>query len=104
MIFAAIILGIIGLIFISVGLLIWKKEKLSLLHDYHYGKVSEKNKKPFCTLSGIGVIFIGTGITVTAVIIGITDSALSFIAFAVGFAVGISLLIYAGRKYNSAQK
>ena len=40
------------------------------------------------------------GLLVTAIIIGITDSALGFIAFALGFFVGLALLIYAGAKYN----
>ncbi|MGN0415837.1 MAG: hypothetical protein ACI4FX_10150 [Agathobacter sp.] len=35
-----------------------------------------------------------------AIGIGIIDSASSFIAFAVGFVVGLALLIYAGAKYN----
>ena len=56
--------------------------------------------KGFCKISGCGVIFIGIGILMTAIIIGITDSALSFIAFALGFVVGLALLIYAGAKYN----
>lgn len=38
------------------------------------------------------------------IIIGITDSALSFIAFAFGFAVDLVLLIYAGAKYNRYDK
>ncbi len=100
MIVPAIFLGILGLVFIAVGLMLWKKEKFSLLHSYHYDKVSEKDRKAFCALSGWGVISIGIGISVTAVIIGITDSAWSFIAFAIGFTVGLSLLIYAERKYN----
>lgn len=45
-------------------------------------------------------VAIGIGILLTAIIIGITDSALSFIAFALGFGVGLALLIYAGAKYN----
>ena len=45
-------------------------------------------------------VAIGIGLLLTAIIIGITDSALSFIAFALGFVVGLALLIYAGAKYN----
>ena len=45
-------------------------------------------------------VAIGIGLLLTAIIIGITDSALSFIAFALGFGVGLALLIYAGAKYN----
>lgn len=96
----SIIIGIVGIMFIVIGWLIWKKEKITLLHDYHYDKVSEDDKKPFCTLSGIGVFLIGIGMLVTAIIMGITESLWSFIAFAAGFAAGIIMLIYAGRRYN----
>lgn len=81
----AIIVAVIGIIFIILGYLMWKKEKITLLHSYHYEKVSPSDKKAFCKISGWSVISIGIGLLVTAVIIGITDSALSFIAFALGF-------------------
>ena len=96
----AIGIGVLALVFIYLGCLMWKKEKITLLHSYHYDKVSPSDKKVFCKISGWGVIFIGIGLLVTAIIIGITDSALSFIAFALGFVVGMALLIYAGAKYN----
>ena len=96
----AIIVGFIGIVFIILGNLLWKKERISLLHDYHYDKVSKADKKAFCTISGIGIILIGTGLLITGVIIWITNSAWSFIAFAIGFILGLALLIYAGVKYN----
>jgi len=99
-IIGTIIVCVIGIICTILGYLIWKKEKISILHSYHYDKVSEEDKKAFCTLSGIGIILIGLGLLTTGVIIGIADSALSFIAFAIGFVVGLIMLIYAGVKYN----
>lgn len=96
----AIIVAVIGIVFITLGYLMWKKEKITLLHSYHYEKVSPSDKKVFCKISGWGVVSIGIGLLVTAVIIGITDSVLSFIAFALGFVAGLVLLIYAGAKYN----
>lgn len=96
----AIIVAMIGIIFVILGYLVCKKEKITLLHSYHYEKVSPGSKKAFCKISGFGIISIGIGLLVTAIIIGITDSALSFIAFTVGFVVGLVLLIYAGIKYN----
>jgi len=99
-IIVAIGISILALVFMYLGYLMWKKEKITLLHSYHYDKVSPNDKKNFCKLSGWGVISIGIGLFLTAIIIGITDSALSFIAFALGFVIGLALLIYAGVKYN----
>ena len=45
---ASIILGLVAISLIVLGYLIWKKEKISLLHEYHYDKVLEEDKKAFC--------------------------------------------------------
>ncbi len=96
----SIITGVVGTDFVILGYLIWKKERISLLHGYHYDKVSDEDKKAFCSVSGQGVLLIGISLLITAVVIGITDSVWSFVAFAVGFAVGLAMLIYASIKYN----
>lgn len=88
--------GVLAFVCIYLGCLIWKKKKITLFHRYHYDKVSPGDKKIFCKISGWGVICIGIGLLVSAIIIGITDSVFSFIAFALGFVVGVVLLIYAG--------
>ena len=92
--------GIVGIIFLVLGVLLWKKEMITLLHDYHVDKVSPENKKAFCKLSGIGLIVIGVSLLITAVILWLTDSAYSFLVFALGFALGLAALIHAGAKYN----
>ncbi|MDO4439891.1 MAG: DUF3784 domain-containing protein, partial [Eubacteriales bacterium] len=96
----AIGIGVFAFVLLYLACLMWKKGKITLLHNYHYYKVSPSDKKIFCKISGWGVIFIGSGLLVTAIIIGITDSALSFITFASESVVGLALLIYAGAKYN----
>ena len=70
------------------------------MHDYHIDKVSAENKTAFCKMSGIGLIVISIGLLITAVLLGVTDSAYSFLCFAVCFAIGLALLIAAGVKYN----
>lgn len=100
MVLAIIIMSIISIILIIFGYLIWIKEKISLLHVYHYNRVSEEDKKAFCTLSGIGIIIIGIGIFITSILMIIINSSWSFISFFVGFIIGLSILIYAGLKYN----
>lgn len=94
------IVGTVGIIFIVLGYLIWKKEKITLFNDYHVDKISDEDKKAFCRLSGIGILVSGAGLLITAIILAITDSALSFIVFAVGFVIGIVMLIMAEIKYN----
>ena len=101
MMFACILVAAVGAVCAVLGLLLWKKEKIGLLHDYHYGNVAETDKPAFCALSGMGVLAIGIGLLVTAVLLAVTDHPASFLAFAAGFAVGLGLLLYAGKKYNT---
>ena len=99
-IIGVVITGAIGILITVLGGLLWKKEKITILHDYHVDKVSVENKAAFCKQSGIGLIVIGAGLMITAVILGFTDSARSFLCFAVCFVTGIVILIAAGQKYN----
>ncbi len=94
------VMASVGITLIVLGYWIWKKEKISLLHDYHYSKVSEENKKAFCTLSGIGLILMGLGIFAAGVILVLKNAVWNLLVFAAGFVIGLSFLIYAGRKYN----
>ena len=66
-IIGAIMTGVVGVIIAVMGWLLWKKEKLSLMHNCHVDKVSAENRPAFCKLSGIGLIVIGVGLLITAV-------------------------------------
>ena len=100
MIVGVIVLCAVGIALAVIGLLIWKKEMISLLHSYHYDKVSKKNKKAFCTLSGIGLLLLGSSLLICAVVFAVTESVLSFTAVALGLSAGLSLLVIAVRRYN----
>ena len=100
MILGICITAIVGCLCVVLGSLIWKKQKISLLHDYHYNNVTEENKAVFCALVGKGLLLIGAGILATAVFLGVTESALSFLAMAAGFIAGLGIMVYAGQKYN----
>ena len=100
MILGSLILGLVGLLCTVIGWLIWKKQKMTLLHDYHYKYVSEGDKKPFCGAVGKGIVAIGVGVLVTALLFSLTQSIWSFLGLVPGFGIGFALLFYADRKYN----
>lgn len=58
MLFKLIILLLVGALFIWLGILIWKKEKISLIHFYHYTKVKAEDKNAYTALMGKGVFVI----------------------------------------------
>lgn len=100
-IFCGILFLLIGIVLIKLGLLIWKKQKIQLIHEYHYEKVSEENKPIFCKHLGIGVLTIGAGIALSGISVFFIDSLLSFIPMGIGLIVGISLIIWTAIKYNA---
>lgn len=95
----AIILILVGLLFGILGCLLAIGQKINLRHRYHYARVTKENKKAFCFLSGLGVVFIGFGILLSGVLIWITGSELSLIAIVNGLIVGTGMLVIAGIKY-----
>ena len=91
---------LLGIVFIWLGLAIWKKQKMDLIIRHHCDKVSEENKPAYCILAGIGVFVIGIGFILSGICTVLTHSLLTFIPMAAGLAAGIALLILAGRRYN----
>ncbi len=98
------ILGIIinlavGLLCVVMGLLIWLKQKVSLLHDYHYKNVKEEDMLSYCKYIGIGIIVIGLGICATG-ILDIFESSMWWLGLVVGFVAGFAILNHTQKKYN----
>ena len=79
-----VIMEICSLLFFRLGFLLWKKEKISILHSYHYANVKDKDKKAYTAIMGKALVLIGLGMS------------LFFIIFAIGF----GLMIYGQIKYN----
>ena len=100
MILGSIVMGLVGLLCIVQGLLLRKKQKIDLLHDYHRDKVSEENKAAFCSLTGLGLLLMGAGILISALALALTESLWSFLGFGIGFLTGLGCLISAGKTYN----
>lgn len=98
-IIAAVFLTIGGIV-IAIGLNIWKKEKINLLHSYHCDKVKEENKKSFCQITGIGTFIIGVGIALSGVLVIITGSLISFIPMCAALVTGLVMMVWAVIKYN----
>lgn len=95
-----IIMLVLGVLFTYLGYLIWIKEKIELIHDYHYQKVSEADKKPYTGLMGKAVIVIGVGSILTGIINITLHTDKCMIAFGVSFAIALVMITYAQIKYN----
>ena len=101
MILGCIIETAVGVLCIVLGLLIWLKRKVSLLHSYHYKNVKEEDLPIYCRWVGIGLCLIGLGIVVTG-ILNLFELSLWWIPLLVGFVVGLAILCVAQKKYNGS--
>lgn len=95
-----IMMLLVGISCMWIGILVWKREKISLIHSYHYTRVKECDKKPYTALVGKGVFIIGVGIILTSVIEYVLKTMYGWIAFGVCLVIGLILIGKAQKKYN----
>ena len=95
-----IIFELLGILFIILGLQIWIKQKMNLIISHHCDKVSEADKKAYCTLFGVGILIMGIGFILSGVLSLIIQSLLALVPMAVGIVIGIASVISAVAKYN----
>ena len=91
----------IGALCIVLGLLVWLKKMVKILHSYHYKKVKEEDIPAYTRLVGISLILVGVGIAVTGVL-DLFNIALWWVSLVVGIVAGMTLLIVAQKKYNGS--
>lgn len=101
MIFGVLIELATGTLCIVLGLLLWKKQKISLLHDYHYKNVKKEDVPAYTRQMGIGLITIGTDIFLTA-LLDATYSSLWWVPLAAGFSFGSVIIYSAQKRYNGS--
>lgn len=98
--FELVLMVVLGSLFTLSGWRIWKKEQITLIHDYHYTKVTEKNKKAYTEKIGKAMIFMSIGMFLTGIIDFISHTSYGWIIFGISFVGGLILMIKAQIKYN----
>lgn len=98
--FELILLLVAGSLFVFLGWRIWKKEQITLIHDYHYTKVTQTDKKPYTEKMGKATILMGTGMFLTGIIDFVSNTTYGWIAFGICFALGLIIMVLAQIKYN----
>ena len=90
-----------GAVCIVLGVLLWKKQRISILHDYHYKHVKKDDIPAYTRQMGIGLIIIGAGIIITGSL-NLAYSSLWWIPLAAGFVLGLIVIYMAQKKYNGS--
>ena len=84
-----------SVLFFYFGFLLWKKNRIDIIHDYHTKKV-----KAYTTIMGKAMVVIASGLAISGIIGLFSDSVRSGIPFGIAFMLGICIIIYAQIKYN----
>ncbi len=95
-----IIFVILGAVFVRLGLIIWKKQRIDLVIRHHMDQVSDDNKRAYCKLLGIGILNLGIGFVVSGIWMLFAFDLHSWIPMAAGFVIGILLMTVSIIKYN----
>lgn len=100
MLLELIILLLVGILFFALGWKIWKKEQITLIHDYHYSNVSKENKKVYTENIGKSLLIMGVGTLLTGIIDFVTRTTYGWSVFAVCFVWGLIRMVITQKKYN----
>ena len=92
----------IGVLCIAVGVLLWKKQKIRLIHNYHCKNVKTENVKAYTTLWGVGMVILGVCICLVGIVDLILHTEFGWILFGVGFAACFLIGNRAQKKYNGS--
>lgn len=100
MLFGLIVFLAVGILLLVLGALLWKKQTISILHDYHTKNVSREDVPAYTQLVGLGLIIMGTGCVFTGLIAFVLEEPGGWLAFPIGFLAGLILIGRAQKRYN----
>ncbi len=101
MVFGVMIEAAVGLLCVVFGLLLWKKQRISLLHDYHYKNVKKEKIPAYTRQMGTGLILAGAGI-IGAGLLDLAYSPLWWVSLSAGIIAGLAVIFRAQKKYNGS--
>ena len=93
----------VGILFLALGTVLWKKQRIDLVNAWHMRHVKKGDVAAYTKLMGLSLIAIGVGCVITGVVACIFENNLGWIALPVGFVVGFALIWKAQKKYNGGK-
>lgn len=100
--FELIIMLLISIMFFVIGYFLCMKQKISLIHSYHYTKVKQEDFKPYTMQIGKGNIIIGFGFLLTGIIDYFTNIGYGWLVVVLFLLLGLFVFIRAQLRYNGS--
>lgn len=101
MLIAVIVEFAVGALCLALGLLLWQKQMLCLLHEYHYRHVKQEDLPAYTRMLGIGLCLLGLGIVASGLLM-LAESPLWWIPLLAGFVLGLGAMFRAQKRYNGS--
>lgn len=98
--FTLILMSLIGLAFLVIGWLLWKKQRITLIHGYHYTHVREADKPAYTARMGKACLVMGLGCLLCGFISTAFDTGWGWAAFAICFPLGCLMMLDAQKLFN----
>ncbi len=92
--------SVVGVIIIYMGLIMWKKEKIDLMHDYHYKQVAKEDIASYTKAQGINLMTIGIGTLAMGVLIYFDFILIGIVVFFILFINATIIFVKTQKKYN----
>ena len=90
----------LGLGFVLMGLMIWKKEKLNMINAYHYKNVAKDNVKAYTEKIGKSLLLLGLGMIISALVDLWLKINISWLIMGIFLLGGFYFMAKAQKKYN----
>ncbi len=100
MIFGFVICLAVGILCMILGIIVWKKQKLSLIHDYHIQNIQPENVPAYTRQIGAGLILCGAGCWTIGTAIVTEKTGLLIVGLLLGLLIGTAILAGAQIRYG----
>ncbi len=90
----------VSLVGLYLGFQIKNKQRIKLIHDYHWENVKEHDILPYTSLMGIGQYIIGIGLLISSILGFMFSSVIIMIPMFLGLILGFIVMYVAQKKYN----
>lgn len=91
-----------GIALVLVGLLLWKRQRIQLIHDYQHQNVKPQGVKPYTRLWGVALLILGACTTPIGIIDFIARTGFGWLLFALGLAACFLIGSKAQKSYNGS--
>ena len=91
-----------GIVCVVLGLLLWKKQMIKMVHEYHYKNVKPQDVPAYTRLWGIALVMFGVCVGLTGLINVAFSTETGWILFGIGFVILFFIGNKAQKKYNGA--